>query len=86
MKIGKVQDDLDGLIDIQADLLDSAHNLLKVGGRLVYSTCTINKKENETQIKRFMEHFIDMKLIKEELIFPDDHDSDGFYIVIMEKV
>jgi 16S rRNA (cytosine967-C5)-methyltransferase len=41
------------LSDLQAALLENAARGVKVGGRLVYSTCTINPAENEDRIERF---------------------------------
>lgn len=54
MKWTKLQKDLERLIFIQKDILECVWKLLKPGGRLVYSTCTIDKYENEMQVKRFM--------------------------------
>ena len=39
--------DMDTLIPLQAAILERSAQMLKVGGVLVYSTCTLNKKENE---------------------------------------
>ncbi|TVP87435.1 MAG: 16S rRNA (cytosine(967)-C(5))-methyltransferase RsmB [Alkalicoccus sp.] len=55
MKWTKQQQDLERLVSIQKEILESVWKLLKPGGRLVYSTCTIDKYENELQVKRFME-------------------------------
>ncbi|HCJ14021.1 MAG TPA: 16S rRNA (cytosine(967)-C(5))-methyltransferase RsmB, partial [Erysipelotrichaceae bacterium] len=40
---------MDEIIPLQAKLLENAYYLLKNGGKMVYSTCTLNKKENEKQ-------------------------------------
>jgi 16S rRNA (cytosine967-C5)-methyltransferase len=45
---------LDSLRSVQRDFLDKALTLLTPGGELVYSTCTINKEENEAQIRAFL--------------------------------
>lgn len=45
---------LDELPQLQYDILTNASKYLKSGGRLIYSTCTINKKENEKVINRFL--------------------------------
>lgn len=39
----------------QAEILDAAAVLVKPGGRLVYSTCTFNRRENEESVERFLE-------------------------------
>ena len=78
--------DMDGIIEIQRKLLDEGVGLLKIDGVMVYSTCTLNKKENELQIKQFLEHHQNMKLIEEKTIFPYEYNCDGFYMARMKRV
>ena len=53
-KITRRPEDLDEMIQIQKEILVSASKFLKPGGRLVYSTCTVNRKENQHQIEGFL--------------------------------
>lgn len=76
---------LDSIMVIQSKLLDNAYYLLKKNGKMVYSTCTINKKENELMIQKFISKYPDMKIIEERTILPFEHDSDGFYMCKLEK-
>lgn len=76
---------MDKIIEIQRELLDNAYALLKNDGSMVYSTCTINKKENEKQIQWFIEKYPDMKVIKEMTILPYEYHSDGFYMCLLKK-
>lgn len=76
---------MDEIIQIQQKLLENAYPLLKNGGNIVYSTCTINKKENEKQIQAFIKRHPDMKVIKEQTILPFEYHSDGFYMCLLEK-
>ena len=76
---------IDELVTLQARLLDEAYVLLKKNGILVYSTCTLNKKENEKQIEKFVELHKDIKVIEEKTILPYLNDSDGFYYCKMIK-
>ncbi len=76
---------MDGIIQIQEKLLENAYFLLKNHGTIVYSTCTINKKENEKQIENFIKNHPDMKKIEEMTILPYQYHSDGFYMCLMEK-
>ena len=48
------QEDIPGLACIQSQILDEAVRLLKPGGTLVYSTCTLHPEENENQTARFL--------------------------------
>ena len=76
---------MDEIMIIQEKLLENAYFLLKKGGNIVYSTCTINKKENEKQIAKFITKYPDMKKRKELTILPYQYHSDGFYMCLLEK-
>lgn len=76
---------MDEIIPLQQVLLENAYYLLKKGGKIVYSTCTINKKENEKQIEKFVLLHSDMKKKYEETILPFEYHSDGFYMCLLEK-
>lgn len=54
MKYTKQEQDIIKLGTIQQNLLDSVSPLVKKGGILVYSTCTVDKEENENTIKDFL--------------------------------
>ncbi|WP_223588575.1 16S rRNA (cytosine(967)-C(5))-methyltransferase RsmB [Neobacillus bataviensis] len=56
MKYTKTEKDLERLSTIQQNLLTSVAPLLKKGGILVYSTCTVDKEENENTVKTFLEN------------------------------
>ena len=68
----------------QKQILLCSSEYLKKGGLLVYSTCTLNRKENENQISAFLKEHEDFELLKEETVFPDDT-HDGFYVACMRK-
>jgi 16S rRNA (cytosine967-C5)-methyltransferase len=56
MKYTKTEKDIERLSTIQQDLLKSVSPLLKKGGILVYSTCTVDKEENENTVLKFLEN------------------------------
>ncbi|MDO4500177.1 MAG: transcription antitermination factor NusB [Erysipelotrichaceae bacterium] len=74
---------LDELQLIQKDLLISAKNLIKDGGIILYSTCTLNKKENGKQIEKFLMENERFTLLKEETIINED--GDCFYYAKLGK-
>jgi 16S rRNA (cytosine967-C5)-methyltransferase len=51
----KTPEGVAGLRALQSEILDAAARAVRRGGRLVYSTCTINVAENERQIEEFLE-------------------------------
>lgn len=76
--------DIKDIIMLQEKILNHAEKYLKVGGVLVYSTCTINKNENEIQINRFIKNHPNYHIDKEESIIPSNK-CDGFYICKLIK-
>lgn len=76
---------MDEIIEIQKKLLENAYILLKNKGKIVYSTCTINKKENQKQIQAFLLKHPDMVILSEKTILPYEYHSDGFYMCLLEK-
>jgi 16S rRNA (cytosine967-C5)-methyltransferase len=62
IKWTKIPDTFPGLIEIQQELLDHLAPLVKAGGVLVYSTCTLHAQENQSQIQRFLERHPDFAL------------------------
>lgn len=79
-------ENIDTLVAIQKRILDTNSKYLKKGGILVYSTCTLNKKENEHQIAHFLARHPEFECIQEKTIFPFEHNSDGFYIAQLRKI
>lgn len=70
---------------LQEEILESTYNLVKKGGFYVYSTCTLNKDENENQIAKFLRKHPDFEIVVEKKIMPFDYNTDGFYICKMRR-
>ena len=60
----------DELLATQSAILDTAASLLKAGGRLVYSTCTIDPAENEEQVAAFLNRHPEFRVVTPEVPFP----------------
>lgn len=71
------------LIHQQKEILSKYCKLLKPGGKLIYSTCSLLKDENENQIKDFLQKNPDYYLEKEWNSNPVDDNCDGFYVAVM---
>jgi len=76
---------LDELQALQASILEGVYECLKIGGIMVYSTCTLNRKENEMQIKKFVEKHPEFILLEEKTIFPNEYHTDGFYMAKLKR-
>lgn len=62
VKITKKPEDLDGVMAIQKEILKTVAPLVKQEGTLVYSTCTVNRKENDKMIEWFLREYPEFKL------------------------
>ncbi|OES43659.1 16S rRNA (cytosine(967)-C(5))-methyltransferase RsmB [Domibacillus iocasae] len=96
LKYAKTEQDLDNLQRIQLAILDAAVPLLKKQGVLVYSTCTVDKEENEGTVNVFLSNHPEFEPVPLEQIsikpeqtmiqvFPDDFGGDGFFISKFRK-
>ena len=78
------KEDLDSLSGLQRDILSAASEYLRKDGILAYSTCTINKKENEENMKWFSENY-GFACISERTYLPGRDFCDGFYVAVATK-
>ena len=78
--------DFDELVEIQKSILETGSSYLKPGGRLIYSTCTINPRENELMVKDFLERHEEFISEKEVKLSPFDNGYDGFYMNKLKKI
>lgn len=62
--------DFQALADLQAGLLRAAAGLVREGGVLVYSTCTVNRQENEDIIGEFLSHHSDFCIEDASCLLP----------------
>ena len=96
----KNRENIEELAKLQLEILNSAADILKDGGELVYSTCTITDKENTDNIEKFLKERKEFKV--EKLYIPEnvsgDYDNlggfcinykeeimDNFYIIKLKK-
>lgn len=72
-------EDIVNLTQIQETILTNALPCLKPGGRLVYSTCSVEPDENHDLITRFVENHSEWKVDAEHQALPFRDQSDGAY-------
>ena len=85
IKYNASPDGLKELSKIQWQILLASHKYVKTGGRLLYSTCTINPDENEKQVERICKE-LPFKLIGEtHQLLPSKDNCDGFFYAVLER-
>ena len=80
--------DLDSIKDLPAlqfEILHTSSGYLKKGGKLLYSTCTLNKRENEKVVERFISENSDFSVLESVTTFPSENGGDGFFYSIIER-
>ena len=99
IKWNKKRNDLRDIISVQRDIMNNAWQYLKSGGIMLYSTCTLNKEENEENIEWFVNSHKDCEVKrifigkKDNLIYNRDgsltimpnENMDGFFVAKLEK-
>ena len=88
-------DEAAGLLPVQAAILNAAAPLVRKGGVLLYSTCTLLPEENEGQVTAFLEAHPEFKLTPFTVgeitsdgmltLTPDLHGTDGFFIAKLQR-
>jgi 16S rRNA (cytosine967-C5)-methyltransferase len=70
--------------ELQQHILRDYCEMLKVGGLMVYSTCSILPSENEQQVAAFLGHNKSFELVEEKHILPSAG-FDGFYMALLQR-
>ena len=78
-------DDLKEIAALQRKILDTVYAYVKVGGTLLYSTCTINRDENQNNRDYILNH-LPFELIDEKLLLPGSGEWDGFYMAAFRRI
>ena len=74
------------LCNIQYSILENALQCLRDGGRIVYSTCSIEPDENNSLIEKFISEHLDWQLTKSHQALPFRDNTDGAYAARIERV
>jgi 16S rRNA (cytosine967-C5)-methyltransferase len=69
--------------DKQTAMLDAAAACLEAGGRIVYSTCSLELEENEGQVDRWLARHAEFKLANSKKLFPPESGTDGAYAALL---
>ena len=77
--------DFDQLLTLQQDILQNYSQMVKKGGRLVYSTCSVFPSENIKQVMNFLENNPDYTLVSSRLFRPDIDPGDGFFMALLHR-
>lgn len=100
IKYTKTKDDFTKLAAIQLELLETASELIKPGGIIVYSTCTIERTENEDVVNSFLKRhpamelfpltslpFFEKQSLQEDMlhVLPQDFGGDGFFVAAFQR-
>lgn len=95
----KEADEVDKISDLQYSILCASVKYLKQGGRIVYSTCSLNPEENEKIIEKFLSEHKNFRSVKVHseiqryaentdyiTLMPHVHGCDGFFIAALQKI
>ena len=73
------------LVMLQREILSVVHTYVRQGGILIYSTCTVNRAENEENALWFLKEHPGFSLVSMEQILPKAGKCDGFFLAKFKK-
>lgn len=80
-------EEIDRVREVQKDILERYSGITKVGGKMIYVTCSILPSEGEEQVKQFLEaHGDSWQMTGEKRYSPADFNCDGFYMASLERL
>lgn len=74
------------LVELQRKILSVVKDYVKPDGKLLYSTCTIHREENEGNVEWFLKEYLEFELVKDKQMIPGKDAGDGFYIAILKRM
>ncbi len=80
------EEKIKSLKELQKDLLSRYSNMVKIGGNLIYSTCSFFEDENQQQIQSFLKGNESWEMEDEKTILPSQKIGDGFYMCRMKRI
>ena len=92
-------ENLKDIYRLQFEILSAAAKMVRPGGKILYSTCSVNKKENEDIVKSFLMGNLEFKALKYygiydkiirssdfgTTILPEHFGGDGFFFCVLER-
>ncbi|MFB9056360.1 RsmB/NOP family class I SAM-dependent RNA methyltransferase [Mariniflexile ostreae] len=71
----------------QQDILQQYSRMVKVGGQMVYATCSVLPSENQNQVASFLKSEAggNFSLIKDKKVLAHKSGFDGFYMALLER-
>jgi 16S rRNA (cytosine967-C5)-methyltransferase len=91
-------DDVARLAKIQVRLLENASRVVAEGGRVVYSTCSIEREEGEDVVQQFLQSSSGFRLVRPDVdsslvttdgfvrTYPHTHGTAGFFAAVLERI
>ena len=77
---------IDNIRTTQQKILAEYADMVKLGGQIVYATCSILPIENTQQVETFLQQNSSFEMLKQEIISPNQSGFDGFYMALLKKV
>lgn len=77
--------DIEKLVITQRKILENALPCLKPGGRIVYSTCSIERSENQGQVDAFLSDHPELELVEVRDALPFRDQTDGAFAALIVK-
>ena len=80
-----IPEKIEQLLKLQKEIFYTCQQWVKPNGIIVYSTCTLNPRENQSMIDNFLKDHSNYSLVESIQLYPQRDDSDGFFMAKLRK-
>lgn len=80
------EEEFSRLADLQLRILEQASAAVRPGGRLVYSTCSIDREEDRAVVDSFLANHKEFILVEDYLALPHREQADGAYAALLKRL
>ena len=79
------EEEFERLAQLQLTILEQACEAVRPGGRLVYSTCSIDAEEDSGVVQKFLTLHPEFSLVNDYLALPHREQADGAYAALLQR-
>jgi len=77
--------EIERLSKTQLELMEAAIRMLKPGGTLVYSTCSLESEENQRVVEAILSRHPEFKMLRSRELLPFEEATDGAYVASLQR-
>lgn len=79
------KENLTSLVDLQLNIIQTASKAVRIGGHIVYSTCSWIYEENENIVEHFLKNNPEFSYVKQSILGSPFENADTMFVAVMQR-